>query len=185
MSTTRKFPFGDDTLKVSVFDDDSVFIEIQRSGTPYLPGEGSELRDLADWIIENVPKTRLTLRDWEKMPIGAEFGFGRREDTHYPYRKTGEWSYVSTQPGNSYSQDDIRTDAENDLARGLTWRVPALPTSFGAVVRSEGVLYTLADDHDVDDEYIWLQIPTGGNEWFRPEEIMKKGFEVLFEGVAE
>lgn len=56
---------------------------------------------------------------------------------------------------------------------------PVLPTAFGAIIRSGGELYTLADPKA---EYSGWRT---ADQWTHTWDIEEQGFEVVFEGVAD
>lgn len=55
-----------------------------------------------------------------------------------------------------------------------------LPTKFGAIVKSAGYRYVLAEPSDLTP---WFT--PDGIDWLSPREIQVKGFEVLFEGLDD
>lgn len=180
--TTIPTMYGDRKLTIRRYRNDSS-ITVTETFHPenatfaYLSDE--QAHALADWIIANVPKpepTPLTLSEWAEMPIGAEFGFGKWGE-FFPCVKVDDWTY--NLKGAGYSAD-IREGTENDLSQGLTWRVIPLPTKFGAIVRSNGKLFTLADPDPGDP--VWRSGPGG---WLTGKDLRERGFEVIYEGVDD
>ena len=140
----------------------------------------AQAHEIADWIKANIPEPEpQTLIDWEKIPGGGQFGFGKYEpEGPGLYVKDGEWSYRNRV--DDYRVEDIRDSRPDDLSRGLTYHRPALPTKLAAVVKTtDGELYTRADE----TEYPWIQADGTGSDWREDSYLIGQGFEVIFEGV--
>ena len=145
----------------------------------------AQAHEIAQWILANVEKPEpQTLIDWEKIPVGGQFGFGKYEpEGPGPYVKDGEWSFRIRVSG--YPIEDIRDSSQSDLEMGLTYHRPALPTKFAAVVKTtDGKLYTRAVANP-QGNYVWVGYGTDGDggDWETDSYLIAAGFEVIFEGV--
>lgn len=180
MITSETFP-GESDLEIQAKAYGHVLgLDISLNGRTHLRNMTLETAHaLADWIIANVPKPepKTAWDHWLDFEVGQVFTIGRSGNN---YRKVSATEAVYLADTETYNIDPEMKNIWS--AQGydfLSEVVIPLPTKFAAVVKSEGVLWTLADWKS--DYSKWIN--TSGDWLHNPEDLVDAGFEVIYEGI--